>query len=144
MSKKTKEAAAEAVATEERIEALRASVEKLDADQKAVLAKLETEEYKDFGYSAGAKIEVDSELFWGMINVFSFYEGMGERVNSLIGAINENLAKLKTDMASLGMNSKYMSVELLKKHVENIDAGLAVKGEVLDEEDAKVKIKESK
>lgn len=130
--------------TDAKVSELESQIQELLDRQEVLTKKLESVEYKGFGYRNGQNIEVSADQFFGLLNTLSHYEGFAERVNSVIDAIDHQFLILRADIKSLDLNARYFTCELLEKHVNNIDEGIAVSGDVLDAEDAKKKIKESK
>ena len=63
---------------------MKAQFDALVKEQKEVVAKLESEEYKDFGYSADATIPLKPEMFWGIMNIFNYCTYM---LNNLLHSI---------------------------------------------------------
>lgn len=109
--------------------------EKLEKDYNEIFAQLEEGGYLGHGYADDSVVMVPGPLFSSFINFISSQMQTLHTVGSTIEILQNTNDALITNLSE-------MTVRLMRQHKANVDAGVTLTSEQMDEADAKKHIKE--
>jgi len=96
--------------------------------------ELEKGGYYKRTYGKGSRVEMDGTLFGSLINFINDHKRSLYTIQQMLNLLATTSDAMLTDNASV-------TIELMKVHKENVDAGNSISMEDMDKEDAKEKIK---
>lgn len=89
---------------------------KMNEDFDSLFEKLSSEKYDSQGYKKDAKLEIDG-------STFSFFINVNSENKRIMDAVQKNLVTAFHTIDALLTENAKLSIELMKLHIQNIDAG---------------------
>lgn len=108
--------------------------EKYEKELNELFDELEKGGYYKRTYGEGSKVEMDGTLFASLINFINDHKRSLYTIQQMLNLLATTSEAMLTDNASV-------TIEFMKVHKENVDAGNSISMEDMDKADAKEKIK---